>query len=229
MIRAFYTAASGMVAQTVRQDVIANNIANAQTAGFKRQRVQSASFAQALQQKVSEVKDTDRPPYPDSPVQPVLVSADARLDLSEGVIANTGGALDFAISGPGSFEVASPQGNRLTRGGAFRTDSAGDLCTADGGKVQGNSGNIHVPKGKLEVRPDGAVIVDGTEIDKIKINGEKPGETTVVQGALEQANVNIVREMTDMILNMRSFEANQKVLGDVDRSLDKLINEVGRV
>ena len=135
MIRAFYSASSGMVAQSIKQDTIANNIANAQTTGFKRNRIVAASFAQALEQSMVALMDANRPPYPDSPVQPVIVAADSAVDMSEGAIRQTGNMLDLAIDGPGAFEVVSSSGVRQTRGGSFRVDSTRDLCTADGAKV----------------------------------------------------------------------------------------------
>ena len=229
MIRAFFTAASGMVAQSSKQDIIANNIANAQTMGFKRKRIVAASFAQSLERSIVGLRDADRPPYPDSPVQPVIVAVDEAVDASPGAVRLTGNMLDFAIEGPGAFEVVSSGTSRPTRAGSFRIDASRELCTAEGAKLQGKSGNIRVPQGKLEVALDGTVIVGGAEIDKIKINGEKPGETKITQGALEESNVNVVRELTEMIVNMRSFEANQRVIGNIDRTLDKLINEGGRV
>jgi flagellar basal-body rod protein FlgG len=229
MIRAFYTAASGMVAQSSKQDVIANNIANAQTTGFKRQRVSAASFAQELERSIVGLKDADRPPYPDSPVQPVIVAVDEAVDASPGPLRLTGNMLDFAIEGPGAFEVVSSGTTRQTRAGSFQIDASRELSTSDGAKVQGKSGSIRVPQGKVEVTPDGTVIVAGAEIDKIKVTGEKAGETKITQGALEESNVNVVRELTEMLVNMRSFEANQRIIGNIDKTLEKLINEGGRV
>ncbi|MCX8052621.1 MAG: flagellar hook-basal body protein, partial [Armatimonadetes bacterium] len=229
MIRAFYAAASGMVAQSSKQDIIANNIANAQTAGFKRQRVAATSFAETLERSFVSLKDASRPPYPDSPVNPVMVTVQDAVDTSPGAVRVTGNDLDLAIEGPGAFEVVLSGTTRQTRNGAFRIDSSGELCTLDGAKVQGKSGNIKLPQGKIAVAQDGTITANGVEVDKIKIVGENPDETKITQGALEESNVNVIREMTDMIVNMRSFEANQRVIGNVDRTLEKLINEAGKV
>lgn len=229
MIRALYTAASGLVAQSVKQDVIANNIANAQTAGFKRQRVVSESFSQALENQNKMLNTKDRPNYPDSMVQSMSVSASGDLDPSEGPIRQTGNKLDFAISGPGEFEISTPNGILQTRNGTFRVNASGELCAADGGKVLGQSGPIRIPQGEWSITSDGSVISNGSVVDQIKIVGAQPGKTELLQGSLEEANVNAVREMVDMITNMRSYEANQKVVQSIDRTLDKLINEAGRV
>jgi len=93
----------------------------------------------------------------------------------------------------------------------------------------GQNGPITMPDGKWDVGRDGAINVDGSVVDTIKISGAEPGKTQLLQGHLENSNVNVVSEMVEMITNMRSFEANQKVLSSVDSTLDKLINEVGKV
>ena len=107
MIRALYTASSGLVAQSMKQDIIANNIANAQTAGFKRERMVSTSFAQALEQQTGAPNgSTSGALYPNSAAQSVTVGADAALDTSEGPIEVTGNPWPTsAIHGPGPFEV----------------------------------------------------------------------------------------------------------------------------
>ncbi|MCE5323110.1 flagellar hook-basal body protein [bacterium] len=228
MIRALYTAASGLVAQANKQDVIANNIANAQSPGFKREKVVSSSFAQELGSQIAMAVDRERPPYPNSKVDSVIVSTTSARDNSQGPIRETGNSFDFAIDGPGAFEVSTSNGTMLTRAGNFRLDSEGELCTADGAKVLGENGTIEIPDGKLSVAADGEVSVDGMPIDKIKIVGAQEDQTKLMQGCIEGANVNIVREMVDMITNVRAFEANQKVVSAVDGTLNKLINSAGQ-
>jgi len=229
MIRAFYVASSGMVAQTIKQDVTANNIANAQTAGFKRKRVEMMSFANVLANKAAFVPANRRTSYPDSPVAPAIVIAREGADRSQGAIRNTGDKLDLAIDGPGVFEVKFGSGTRLVRGGSFRLNDRRELCTADGAVLLGSSGPVRVPEGEWTITSDGAVISNGAETDRLKLIGAKENQTKVMQGYLESSNVNIVSEMVSMIANLRSYEANQRVITSVDRTLDKLINEVGRV
>jgi flagellar basal-body rod protein FlgF len=228
MIRALYTASSGMVAQTLKQDVIANNIANAQTAGFRRERVTQSAFAQALEESTRAMAPT-KVEYPTPQARACLVGALEATDDSQGPIRNTGNNLDFAIEGPGAFEVSTPNGGRHTRCGSFRLNANRELCTAEGWTVLGQSGPVQVPKGEWEVTPDGKVMADGRLVDSIKIAGADSARTRLLQGCLEDSNVQIVSEMVAMITNMRSFEANQKMIQSVDHSLDKLINDVGRV
>ncbi len=218
MIRALYTASSGMVAQTIKQDVIANNIANAQTSGFKRRRVEMMSFADVLSRQAKFVPLNHRTSYPDSPVAPAIVVASERADQSQGTIHNTGDKFDLAIDGPGTFEVESDSGTRLVRGGSFRLNDRRELCTPDGAVLIGSSGPIQIPEGEWTITSD-----------RLKLHGAQVEKTKVMQGYLESSNVNIVNEMVSMISNMRSYEANQRVITSVDHTLDKLINEVGRV
>ena len=230
MINALYSAASGMVAQTAKQDVIANNIANAQTPGFKRLRVVTTSFAQALGTAVTVTETANRALYPPSPVQVASVRAETASDTSDGPVIPTGNILQFAIQGPGTFEIGSGDSARQTRNGSFIIDKDGELENSDGEKLAGKSGSIKMPAGVWSVTTDGAIVnAKGEGIDQIKINGAEQGKTRVIQGHIEQSNVNIIREMVDMIANLRSFEANQKVVQSVDQTLDKLINEAGKV
>lgn len=229
MIKALYSASSGMVAQVHKQDVIANNIANAQTAGFKRDRTVAFSFQQTLDQRMARMLEKETPPYPDSPVQPVLVRTETAQDMTQGPIRESGNNCDFAIDGQGAFVVMDTNGREIaTRAGNFTLNSNRELCTMDGSRVQGQNGAITIPAGDWEVAEDGTISVDGTGVDKIRILGEEPGKTRVLQGYLEGANFNIVQEMVSMIANMRSYEANQKVVRSVDETLERLMR-VGQV
>ncbi len=140
MIKALYSASSGMVAQAIKQDTIANNIANAQTPGFKREKCASTSFQEQLDTRLAWLKEKLAPPYPNSPARPVKVAIETMTDKSQGPISNTGNKLDFAIEGPGMFEVVGNNGTKQVRAGNFTINSRGELCTQDGAIVQGNSG-----------------------------------------------------------------------------------------
>lgn len=231
MIRALYTASSGMVAQALKQDVIANNIANAQTPGFKRERVVSRSFTDTLNQSLVTIGTASQSSYSTLSASSVIPEAEQGYDSSEGPIISTESPVQFAIDGPGSFEVESNGVMRQTRNGNFKIDQDGELATTDGAKVQGQSGSISVPQNGWYVTSDGSVVdkKSGITVDRIKITGAETGKTQILQGSLEESNVSVVREMVDMISNLRSFETNQKVISSVDSTLDKLINEAGKV
>ncbi len=228
MIRGLYSAASGLVAQSIKQDVIAGNIANVNTPGYKRLSVADSSFAVALRREAATLLERQRPPYPNSAVDPVVVRVGTAVDNAAGTIRSAENAMALAIEGPGAFEIGRGSDVWYTRDGNFSVDSDGDLCAA-GGKVQGDYGPIRAPEGDWQVGGDGSITVDGATIDKIKIAGAEDGQTAVRQYAVEESNVNIVDEMVQMIANLRAFEANQKVVSSIDHTLDKLINEAGRV
>ena len=229
MIRALYSAASGMVATSAKQDVIAHNIANASTPGFKRRSVVEASFPQTLRGEIDEIgKRQPQPRYPDVCVDPVNVTVETAVDNSEATAIDTGNPRDLAIKGPGAFEINTPSGTATTREGRLFIDSDGDLATS-AGKLQGQSGPIKAPRDEWTVGRDGSVVSKGAVVDRIKITGAKDGEYGVLQGAVEGSNVNIVSEMVAMIANLRQYEANQRVITSVDHTLDKLINEAGKV
>ncbi|MGQ9456161.1 MAG: flagellar hook-basal body protein [Armatimonadota bacterium] len=229
MIRALYAAASGMVAQTHKHEIIANNIANVQTTAFKRERATGVSFADTLNQTLATSASTGGSIYPASATEPVLVGLIQSVDYSQGAISRTENPLDLAIDGPGFFEVAGQNGVQYTRAGNLTLGSNRELCTLDGARVMGSAGPIRLPNGKLEILSDGSILVNGQQIDKLKIVNAQPGRTRIIQGALENSNVNVVEELTEMITGLRTFEANQRVVSSVDHTLDKLINEVGRV
>lgn len=229
MIKAFYTAASGMVAQSLKQDVIANNIANAQTAGFKKERLVYSSFADELQSRMARVSDDSSSAYSGTSVSGVKVKAEEAVDNTEGSITPTGNNLDFAIDGPGEFVLKTAKGTKLTRQGNFMVNAKNQLCSSDGSLVQGEKGAITIPSGNWSVGQDGTINVDGSVVDTIKVIGSQKNKTQVLQGKLEGSNVSVVGEMVDMITNMRAFETNQKVITSVDQTLDKLINEAGKV
>lgn len=229
MIRALYVAASGMVAQANKQDVIANNIANAQTPGFKRERVTNVAFAEVFRRQLVFGAARNQTVYPSSTVDPVVTIPEQSVDTSQGAIRATNNPLDLAIEGPGFFEVIYPEGVRYTRAGNFTLNSSRELCTLDGAKVQGISGPIRLPAGDIQICSDGSILVDGQHVDRLKILGASQEQTRVVSGALEESNVKVVKELADMIVNLRSFEANQRIVGSVDHTLDKLINEAGRI
>ena len=228
MIKALSTAAGGMVAGTLKQDVIANNIANSQTPGFKRQRAVVSSFHQTLNQSLVQVSANIDPHFSARMTQAAQVTVESVNDSSDGPVYATGNDLNLAINGSGTFEVADGVNIRQTRNGSFVIDEDGELATAQGEKLQGRSGAIKVPTEKWTVSPTGAIISGGSEVDQIAINGASPS-SEIIQGSLESSNVSVIREMVDMISNLRAYEANQKVVASVDGTLDKLINEVGKV
>jgi flagellar basal-body rod protein FlgF len=134
-----YSAATGMVARALMQDVIGRNIANVNTTGFKRERVVFGDFAQILEKTlgVSSTPSTKTGTYVN----------DVVTDFSQGSMKNTGNSYDMAIHGEGFFAVQDPKSNNIyyTRDGAFQINGSGELVTKEGYLVMGEGGRITIP------------------------------------------------------------------------------------
>jgi len=235
MIRGLVSAARGMLQQTFKQDVIANNLANVATTAYKRRTIAFSSFASALAQESSRESVGGSPRLEAAVADPRVTT---RQDETKGGLQTTGSKTHLAIDGPGFFVVQSSSGQELTRNGSFTLNSQGEVTTPSGAKLMGKVGPIKVDVSDWQIDSSGRVISGGTEIDRLKIvardqtggTADVPdGEVNVVQGSLEASNVSPMREMINMIANLRAYEANQKSVQAIDHTLDKLINEAGRV
>jgi flagellar basal-body rod protein FlgF len=237
--RGLYIAASGMLAEQVRQDQIANDLANASTYGYKPDRAAQASFADLFLQNRQNGASV-------GPLSLGVHIAELRTDLSQGPLLQTGNTLDAGISGEGFFAVQTAQGVRYTRNGQFALDASGRLMTTTGFLVLGANGKpITVGKeAGLSIAPDGTVRSGATAVGQLRIAsltgavkqgdglftgtpGAKPAETTVEQGFLEGSGVEPARAMVDMIVSLRAYEASQRVLRTIDETLGKAVTSVG--
>lgn len=179
-------------------------------------------------------------------------------DYSQGSFKETGNTYDLALAGNGFFTISytDKKGNtseKYTRDGEFTMDSEGYLRTLEGDYVQGEGGNIMIPveTSEVSIRDNGDIYADGEYVDSLRIvdfedynNIEKFGENlynvvdgatetestaAVKQGYLEMSNINVVKEMVEMITISRAYESNQKLIQTEDDMLDKSVNQVGKV
>ncbi len=247
MIRGLYTAASGMLAEAERSDVTSNNLANANTAGFKKDVAVTKDFANIL---ISRVNDGGEAPVIGGMGTGVVVDEVATM-YTGGSIRTTGNAFDLAIEGKGFFAVQTPQGLRYTRNGTFAKSIRNQLVTSDGYQVLGENGPITIDGNKMSVDENGRVLVDNEVVGQLRMTefaDEKqlskegaslfiaaqgaqgqPATGSVVQGALEQSNVNVVGEMVNLITNYRSYEINAKVVRSHDDLLAKAANDIAKL
>jgi flagellar basal-body rod protein FlgG len=253
-----YTAASGALVAQSAVDVIANNLANVNTAGFKRT---------LLQVQAQPQRDIYR--FQTDPSQTGTAGAaaaqrigalgtgaqiyDTPADYAQGALAATGNDLDVALSGPGFFAVRDGGGNvRYTRDGAFLRDQNGFLTAQNGDRVLGrNATPIVLPaSGKVQIGRDGTVSVDGRALDTVGIvefanttalrpeganrfidNGagvRAARNTSTLQGSLEKSNADVIRSMVDLIANERWFDANEKSIQTQDEAVARATSVVGR-
>jgi flagellar basal-body rod protein FlgG len=247
MIQGLYAAASGMIATEDRQAVIANNIANAATTGFKRQNAIQEGFNEIFLGSFGSAARLNAERGPGGGMRLTNVYT----DYAGGPIGMTGNPLHVALQGPGFLTVETPVGERFTRNGDFTVNADGELTTSDGYKVLGDGGAISVNGGNVEFDTSGTVLVDNQPVGKLRVaefddpallerygqslfapvekaGAPRPGDnTTVVPGSLEGSNVQIPFEMAQMTLGLRMYNANQKVINSVDETMGRLINEVG--
>ncbi len=241
-----YLAAAGALVQQMRLEVLANNVANINTIGYKGEK---SIFRVAEEPPIHDPQTTSGDIQPLSPFAPPFSII---TDFSQGAIRQTGNPLDVAINGSGFFSIQTPDGVQYTRQGSFTLDAEGVLITPDGYPVMGEGGEIALEEGTVEIDMEGGVYVDGDEVGRLQItdfsendalkktgNGrfiapdtavrqERTENTRLRQGHLETANVNPVQAMTEMIETSRAFEAYQKVIKSADEATAKSINDVGK-
>lgn len=239
MIKGIYTSASGMIPRVEKQEIIANNVANAGATGFKKDNLFIRELSLAERKTIPTKHDWEKP-----------MANETYVDFTSGAFDKTANPLDLAIDGDGFFRLQATDGTiALTRNGAFMVDSQGYLSFPGGYRLMGESGPIQVGNGTVTVAQTGEVQVDGSivgrvvpmtvpdvqELDKIgsalfqvppKVEMTPAIASGIQQGYLETSNVDIVREMVDMIIAYREYEANAKALQQQDASLDNLFNRV---
>jgi flagellar basal-body rod protein FlgF len=238
-----FTAVDGASNDLVRQDVIANNLANINTPGFKENLYQ----AQVMYQ-------TDSSGVINNNTQTYVVELPSSIDMTPAALMTTGRPLDIAVSGSGFIAVQASDGSEVyTRGGSLHTDSQGQLLTDSGNLVLGDGGPIAIPPGReVRIGTDGTVSIipiDGyykspVVVDRIRtvsldlphvtrsndgfLRLSKGGAATedatiqVVSGALEGSNVNSVDQLVQMITANRDFDAQMKIIATVELDADKL-------
>lgn len=205
-------------------EIIAHNIANAATTGYRQQGLVFSEFVKAIDGNES------------------LSMAAARIkktSQSQGTLTQTGNTLDLAIEGQGFFQLETPNGVRLTRAGAFNVDATGDIVTSDGYRVLDAGGApINVPQGQsdVQVAADGTVSLGERLLGQIGVVEPEAGadlereagvlfktdatlelseDGQVLQGHLEGSNVDAISQLTRMIEVQRAYEIGQKLL-DID-------------
>lgn len=176
MIRGWYIGSSAMNAQQNRLDTISNNLANVDTAGFKRDTTVSKSFPELLLRR-TEADGVYKTPFGSGDAAPIIGKLGLGVETNEnytefeqGSFRLTDTSTDFALSGQGFFVVETPNGERYTRNGNFILGKEGILLTKDGYTLLGEKGEIHVEDDKFIVNEDGIVTSKDNEvIDRIKV------------------------------------------------------------
>ncbi|HWI65837.1 MAG TPA: flagellar hook-basal body protein [Symbiobacteriaceae bacterium] len=170
MLRGIYTSASGMLADQRRLDVVANNLANAGTTGFKRETTVSKSFTDFIVERINDGNLASRT-LPSQigrlGIGTYVVNTATR--LTTGSLQPTGNSLDVAITGDGFFAVNTPQGIRYTRQGSFRQSGDGTLVTPEGHQVLVDGNPVQAEDGTLSITADGDVMAAGQSLGRLSV------------------------------------------------------------
>ncbi len=264
MVKGLYTAYTGMLNEQNRLDILSNNLANADTNGYKKEGTTSQTFADELAIKIKDTSYYSMPQRLGTMSMGVHIG-ETYTDYSQGNFSVTENATDFALDGDGFFAIAytDKAGNtsvKYTRDGAFVVNTAGYLVTKDGDFVLNQNGALNGdpaqriqldPNAEITVDEDGNIyqnnvqvatlgVVDFEDYNYLAKYGENmydlvdggvrvASDAAVNQGCIEASNINIVSEMVDMITITRAYQAGQKVINAIDETLDKAVNQVGKV
>ncbi len=257
MVKGLYTAYTGMINEQNRMDVLTNNLANADTNGYKKEGATSQAFNDVLAYKI---KDTSEAPNIAKRLGTMNLGVkvgENYTDYAQGPFKVTDNKYDFAISGEGFFSVqftnkADEVSTKYTRDGAFTLNKEGYLVTKDGDYVLGTTGRILLdPVKDFSVDSQGNISQDGRNVATLRITdfedynylehyGEnyyqpvegaetKEAEGAVYSGYLETSNVQVVQEMVEMISTSRAYESNQKMIQTFDSTLEIASTQLGRV
>lgn len=258
MLNNVHTPLSGALAQERVLEIIANNLANLNTVGFKEENVSfklltpepNQYYTEPLPEENFRITLEDVLPLRGNENKYVGIAEVARND-EQGSPTETKNPLDVMIEGDGYFAVHTPSGVRYTRAGSFSLSTEGALVDKWGHPVLGERGNIFLSGSSIEINKRGELYQNGEFIDRLQLHQfkdhrllEKVGlnhyfyhgpqeEDTVValpsvqQGFLESSNVNAIKNLTNMIIAHRSYEAYQKAIKNYDTMMEKSSNTLG--
>jgi flagellar basal-body rod protein FlgG len=252
MDQTMYIATSGALAQQMRLEVLANNLSNSNTVGFKEDKTVFREYLPLSTPTLAGNPSEGSSPSTGSLQADSYVMLERTMvDFSPGQLRSTGNRLDFALNGNGFFCVETPGGTLYTRNGNFTLDKDGILVTQEGLPVLGNKTQIRLSGGDVTVDKEGNISENGSVIDRLRvvdftdhtvltkagdscfvpadpsITAQRVDQPEISQGFIEMSNVDTVRVMTEMIETLRAYESYQKVIQSYSDVTTKAINEVG--
>ena len=259
MIRGIQTAASAMRTQMARQEVLAMNMANYATPGYKQEYAPVDGISLCVDRVARDSQQRfallgSSLPEIGSLGTDVGV-ARVEVDFRQAPLEETHRPLDVALEGDGFLEVRTPEGDCYSRGGALHLDASNRLVTDEGYFVLGPDGQpLTLGSGTVSVDRHGTISVEGGGIGQLSVVEFEPGtllaklgnglytpdnpdvappmravNTVVRQGFLERSNVDHISTMTEMLSGLRAYQASQRMLLAQDELLGQAVNAVGRV
>jgi flagellar basal-body rod protein FlgG len=250
MLRGLYTAYTGMLNEQYRMDIMSNNLANADTVGFKKEGSTSEAYSEVMAVKIKDATEDPNTPKKLGNMSLGVKIGETYTDYTQGSLRYSGNTYDLAIGGDGYFNVeftnkAGETSTKYTRAGNFTLTKDGYLVTEEGDYVLGTNGRIQLSTtaGDTNIDRVGNIYQDDQLVASLKITdfedtnylthygetywdaldgaGPKDAEyANLHQGYTEMSNVSVVKEMVNMITISRQYEANQKMLTTFDDSLE---------
>ena len=251
MLRGLYTAYTGMMNEQYRMDIMSNNLANADTTGFKKEGSTSQAYSEVMAVKIKDVSENPNTPKRLGNMSLGVKIGETYTDFSQGSLRDTGNTYDIAIGGDAFFNIeftnkSGETSTKYTRDGGFTLTKDGYLVTKDGDYVIGENGRIQLSTtaGNTVIDESGNIYQDDRLVASLKLTefedtnylthyGEtmwdaKEGavakdaeDAKIYQGYLEMSNASVVKEMVNMITISRQYESNQKMLTTFDDTLEK--------
>lgn len=249
MSRGFYALTSGMITQQRKIDLSSNNLANINTAGYKKEQAVTSNFGSLLINKYKQ-NGINEDVTPINNVSIIRTIIENNTIHSQGAMEETGNITDFAIMGAGFFAVDKGGQMLYTRNGSFNIDEEGYLALKDIGRVQGEFGDIYIGGDKFDFVADGSIIVEGEAADKIAVydfldynilnkfgegmffSGEEPelvDYPKISNKTIERSNVDITEELTNMLSSQRALQTAAQAFKIYDMINDKAVNEIGKI
>ncbi len=249
MLKGFYNLTSGMLTHQRNLNVVANNMTNISTPGYKQDRYLATTFDEVIYSRVgnksSEGQEIGNQSY-------IRATSDIVTDFTQGTLEPTGLALDFAINGEGFFAIQDAQGQvAYTRSGNFSLDEEGYLCYPGFGRVLNPQGQpIQLKTDKIHGDSQGVLHYDeGGVLGQIGVFGfadtaalernanglftgggaQAINTSQMLNGYVERSNSDLIRQMTDMITYQRSLQSAAQVIKIYDNVMTKATGEVGRL
>ena len=256
MVRGQYIAGTGMLLQRRMMEIITNNITNADTTGYKKEHLVSHSFDEVLINRINDphIVGQTRVLRHSPDVGPMNLGTQIDqlyVNYQDGALEGTERSTDLALMGDAFFVMETTAGERYTRSGAFYIDELGYLVDGEGHFLLGENGRVYVGGMNFYVDQSGGVYLDGEYTNSIRVVSFADNESlrkqgsnlyyslvapqaetnryTIFQGFLETSNVDIGREMVDMLMVFRTYETNQRILTMIDETVGKAVNEIGRL
>ena len=250
MLKGFYNLTSGMLSQGRRLDVVANNMTNISTAGYKAEHYTDRTFDEVMAVRIG---NKDKSVYQELPTYQAHILAPDHLytDFGQSSFEETRLPLDFAIEGEGFFAIQTMDGVAYTRAGSFTLDNDGYLCLSELGRVLDREGNpIQLPTDRLEADKEGGLFTEGGEYlgtlgvymfednNALERNdrglfmgaGAQPSENyTILHKCVERSNVDMTDVMVSMITTQRALQSAAQMSKIYDAVMSKATTELGRM